>query len=66
MGRSRSFLLLCPFIRKYLADMSLVAVRESVSDNYLYETLGLNNIILMADPAFNLIPESRFTSVLAC
>ena len=37
--------------------MSLIAVRESVSDNYLNETLGLNNIIRMADPAFTLIPE---------
>ena len=46
-----------PVIRKYLADMSLIAVRESVSDNYLNETLGLNNIIRMADPAFTLIPE---------
>ena len=46
-----------PVIRKHLADMSLIAVRESVSDNYLNETLGLNNIIRMADPAFTLIPE---------
>jgi colanic acid/amylovoran biosynthesis protein len=46
-----------PVIRKHLADMSLIAVRESVSDNYLNETLELNNIIRMADPAFTLIPE---------
>ena len=46
-----------PVIRKHLADMSLIAVRESVSDAYLKETLALNNIIRMADPAFTLIPE---------
>jgi len=46
-----------PVIRKHLADMSLIAVRESVSDAYLKEKLALNNIIRMADPAFTLIPE---------
>ena len=46
-----------PVIRKHSGDMSLIAVRESVSDNYLNEALGLDNIIRMADPAFTLIPE---------
>jgi colanic acid/amylovoran biosynthesis protein len=46
-----------PVICKHLADMSLIAVRESVSDNFLNETLGLNHIIRMADPAFSLIPD---------
>ena len=46
-----------PVIRKHLGDMSLIAVRESVSDNYLNEALGLDNIIRMADPALTLIPE---------
>jgi len=51
-----------PAIRKHLADISLIALRESVSDAYVRETLGLNNVIRMADPAFTLAPEPVSTT----
>ncbi len=47
-----------PKIQRHLDDISLIAVRESLSDLYLKETLGLENSLLMADPAFELVPES--------
>lgn len=39
---------------RHLARMDLVAVRESVSYGYLTQTLGLDNVVQMADPAFTL------------
>ena len=44
-------------IRRHLARMDCLAVRESVSHRYLTDTLGLANVILMADPAFTLQAE---------
>lgn len=41
-------------VAEHLARMRLVAVRESVSRDYLVEKLGLDNVVRMADPAFTL------------
>lgn len=46
-----------PAIREHLARMSLIAARESITYDYLTETLGLDNVIQMADPAFTLSKE---------
>lgn len=46
-----------PFIKNHLESFNLIGVRESKSFNYLTNNLELNNVIKMADPAFNLIPE---------
>lgn len=46
-----------PAIREHLARMSLIAARESITYGYLTETLGLDNVIQMADPAFTLSKE---------
>lgn len=43
-----------PVIREHLARMDQILVRESISYNYLTETLGLSNVRRMADPAFRL------------
>lgn len=47
-----------PAIRRHLARMDRILVREGVSFAYLTETLGLNNVSQMVDPAFILEPES--------
>lgn len=44
-------------IQQHLAGMSFIAARESITYSYLTETLGLNNVIKMADPAFTLAKE---------
>lgn len=46
-----------PTMKKHLARMKNVAVRESASYEYLTKVMGLRNVSLMADPAFNLRPE---------
>lgn len=43
-----------PAIRKRLAKMTMIAVRESISYAYLTQTLGLSNVAQMADPSFTL------------
>lgn len=43
-----------PAIIKHLSHMKKVAVRETVSYQYLTKKLGLTNVIQMADPAFTL------------
>jgi colanic acid/amylovoran biosynthesis protein len=45
-------------IRRHLARMDCVAARESASHHYLTDTLGLANVIQMADPAFVLQAEA--------
>lgn len=45
-------------VARHLSRMDLVAVRESVSHGYLTRTLGLDNVIQMADPAFTLGKET--------
>lgn len=47
-----------PIIRAHLARMDSISVRESISFDYLTKTLGLTNVVNVADPAFTLIPES--------
>lgn len=47
-----------PAIRNHLEKMALIAVRESISYEYLTVTLGLSNVIQMADPAFTLAKQS--------
>lgn len=47
-----------PVIKRHLSRMQVVAVRETVSERYLRNNLGLDNVVLMADPAFTLIPEA--------
>ena len=46
-----------PAIREHLANMTFIAARESITYSYLTETLGLNNVMQMADPAFTLTKE---------
>ncbi len=46
-----------PAIRKHLGKMTKIFVRESISYGYLTETLGLTNVVQMADPAFTLAKE---------
>ncbi len=45
------------FIKKHLEKFTFIGVRESKSFSYLTNDLKLNNVVKMADPAFNLIPE---------
>lgn len=45
-------------VRHHLTRMDLVAVRESASYAYLTQTLGLGNVVKMADPAFVLGKEA--------
>jgi len=47
-----------PAIKNHLAKMSNIASRETVTKSYLEQTLGLDNVTLMADPAFKLEPEA--------
>lgn len=47
-----------PAVKDHLARMNFVAVRESVSYQYLTEKLGLGNVVQMADPAFMLGRET--------
>ena len=46
-----------PTIIKHLSRMRLIAVRESASEVYLRDSLRLNNVIRVVDPAFTLQPE---------
>jgi colanic acid/amylovoran biosynthesis protein len=45
-----------PTIKKHLASMSAITVRESDSFNYLSD-MGLTNLTMVADPAFTLQPQ---------
>jgi colanic acid/amylovoran biosynthesis protein len=45
-------------VTRHLSRMHYVAARESVSHAYLTDTLGLSNVIRMADPAFMLTPQA--------
>lgn len=47
-----------PTIKKHLANFNAIFVRETVSYKYLTDTLGLSNVVQMADPAFTLAPET--------
>ena len=47
-----------PAVKRHLARMNFIAVRESASYRYLTEKLGLANVVLMADPAFMLGRET--------
>lgn len=47
-----------PIIRRNLASMSLITVRESISEKYICDTLGLSNPTCVADPAFILKMQS--------
>lgn len=51
-----------PTIREHLAKIAFIAARESITYDYLTETLGLKNVIQMADPAFTLAKEPVDTS----
>lgn len=44
-------------VAEHLSRMNFVAVRESVSYQYLTQTLRLGNVVQMADPAFTLGKE---------
>jgi len=46
-----------PAVREHLAGMSLIFARESITYNYLTNTLKLSNVVQMADPAFTLKKE---------
>ena len=46
-----------PAIRDHLKRMDQIMVRESVSFDYLRNTLGLNNVVQMVDPAFTLAKQ---------
>lgn len=46
-----------PTIKQHLAKMQSIGVRETISYGYLVDTLGLNNVQLMADPAFTLFKQ---------
>ncbi|UHT63365.1 polysaccharide pyruvyl transferase family protein [Acinetobacter lwoffii] len=52
-----------PFIKRHLEKFKFIGVRESQTFNYLTNNLMLKNVISMADPAFNLIPEKIETEV---
>ena len=47
-----------PAIIKHLSRMKMIAVRETVSYQYLNRQLGLTNVIQMADPAFTLSKQA--------
>ncbi|MFC5569104.1 polysaccharide pyruvyl transferase family protein [Lysobacter yangpyeongensis] len=47
-----------PAVKRHLARMNFIAVRESASYRYLTEQLGLGNVVQMADPAFMLGRET--------
>ncbi|MBI5926396.1 MAG: polysaccharide pyruvyl transferase family protein [Aquabacterium sp.] len=46
------------FMVKHLAAYDAITVRETESLRYLQQQLGLKNVSLVADPAFNLQPEA--------
>lgn len=46
-----------PVITKHLKRMQSIQVRETASQRYLTDKLGLSNVALMADPAFTLEKE---------
>jgi len=46
-----------PAIRRHLARMTRIMVRESVSYDYLVNTLKLDNVEQIVDPAFVLMPQ---------
>lgn len=46
-----------PTIKKHLEKMQSIGVRETISYRYLVDKLGLNNVQLMADPAFMLLKQ---------
>lgn len=46
-----------PFIRDHLSTFNKIIVRESISYAYLVDTLGLDNVSMMVDPAFMLSPQ---------
>lgn len=47
-----------PIIREHLSKMTFIGARESITYEYLTGTLGLRNVMQMADPAFTLARES--------
>lgn len=49
-----------PAIRRHLARMKQIMVRESVSYDYLVNTLSLDNVKQIVDPAFGLLPQDTF------
>mgnify|MGYP000901990714 CR=1 FL=1 len=49
-------------VRRHLMKFALICVRESVSHEYLTNTLGLDNVWQMVDPAFALYRESVVVS----
>ncbi|QNH04850.1 polysaccharide pyruvyl transferase family protein [Pseudomonas sp. B11D7D] len=51
-----------PAITQHLKAMKCIMVRESVSYQYLTQTLGLGNVQQMVDPAFTLTPETIETT----
>jgi colanic acid/amylovoran biosynthesis protein len=46
-------------IAAHLARMKLLAVRESISETYLQDTMRVDHVTRMADPAFALRPDSN-------
>lgn len=47
-----------PTVRDHLKKMTTIFARESITYSYLTQTLGLTNVLQMADPAFTLAKES--------
>ncbi len=47
-----------PAIINHLSRMKMIAVRETISYQYLNRQLGLTNVIQMADPAFTLSKQA--------
>jgi colanic acid/amylovoran biosynthesis protein len=47
-----------PVVREHLRRMVRIAARESVTHAYLRTTLGLDNVVRVADPAFFLEPQA--------
>jgi colanic acid/amylovoran biosynthesis protein len=45
------------FVRDHLSEMDMIFARESVSFDYMSDTLGLSNIVSTVDPAFYLEAE---------
>jgi colanic acid/amylovoran biosynthesis protein len=46
-----------PYVREHLAKMAFIGARESITQRYLEDKLGLSNVVSVADPAFLLAPE---------
>lgn len=51
-----------PTIREHLAKMAVIFARESITYDYLTNTLRLSNVVEMADPAFTLKREAVDTA----